>query len=238
MIQNKKRHRTSLNRVAPTGRQAFKGMIQPLMLAGGSSAVTPQMISNQYIEASIATPSENTQQLDLGKTPCPFSYEEAQACQWNPNLEFCKKRGIEKTSPQCNETDIPECPLTQTLKKICSSSPDNEFAGFCSLKKVNGLCVEEYLNQQDLRKQADEAKVAKKKEEDRIIAEELAKRIAEHDAKRRQAGYEDWIQTRGCTFQRADLTPKMISQMNAKGIPLTTTKTPCPYSQFNNSKVS
>jgi hypothetical protein len=149
MIHPKKRFRAVLNRQAPpTGRQAFRGIIQPLMLAGGSSAVTPQILSEQYTYAT-TTVADTTAPSGPGVAGCEMTRDELQLCQWNPNLSFCRKRGLKATDPLCDPKDTAECPLTDTLKKVCSlpgnsTDPLMRYRDFCRLKKIDGMCVDNY----------------------------------------------------------------------------------------------
>jgi hypothetical protein len=161
MIQSKKRSRAVLNRQAPpTGRQAFRGIIQPLMLAGGSSTVSPQILSEQYAVAT-ATVADTTTTKNIGVPGCEMTRDELQLCQWNPNLSFCRKRGLKATDPLCDPKDTAECPLTDTLKKVCSlpgnsTDPLMRYRDFCRLKKIDGMCVDQAKQGIDDKIRADE----------------------------------------------------------------------------------
>ena len=218
MIQKKRRRRAVLNRVAPTtGRQAFRGMIQPLMLAGGASPAVAQSLGEMYANSIVVKPVENTVPTDLGKEPCPMSQLELDWCEWNSNNPWCKKRGTAKGSKECTDTSTgtAECPVTAKLKEVCSSSnKEGKLARFCYGMKIGGQCVDEYVNDQE--NIEDSAELTRKQ--------------------RQQEANDNWVKTRGCSFQRNDLTPQQIEQMRAKGINPITTKTPCTYPEFNNAK--
>lgn len=179
MIQKKRKRRAVLDRVAPTtGRQAFRGMIQPLMLAGGSNPNAAAMIGEVYTNA-ITTQAIVNEQKAMEKQVCPMSYVEAQACQWNNTLPFCKKRNIAADDPQCQSIGSMECPLTDTLKKVCDAGPTDplyRYRDFCRLKKINGQCLEQGMN------------TAPEPEKPEKTPEEKAK----------QEAYDKWVATRQC----------------------------------------
>ena len=223
MIQKKRRRRAVLNRVPPTtGRQAFRGMSQPLMLAGGASPAAAQSMGEMYANSIAVKPIENTVPTEVGKEACPMSALELEICEWRNDYLFCRKKGIAKDSKLCEDSNsyTPECPVTDKIKEVCSGTGNynEELSPFCQLKRVNGMCIDEYI--------------AEKQRNDKTTSDAAAA-----DLKRRQQeAYDNWVKTRGCSFQRNDLTPLQIEQMRAKGINPITTKTPCTYPEFNNAK--
>ena len=223
MIQKKRRRRAVLNRVAPTtGRQAFKGMIQPLMLAGGASPTAAQSMGEMYANSITVKPVENTVPTEPGKEPCPMSELELEICEWRNDYLFCKKKGVAKDSKICEDSDYytPECPLTAKIKELCSGGQnyDENLTPFCQMKRINGMCVDEYLSQKEIN------------DSNTQISDEANRK------QRQQAANDEWIKTRGCSFELNNRTPQQIEQLRAKGINPITTKTPCNYPEFNNAK--
>jgi hypothetical protein len=222
MIQKKRRRRAVLNRVAPTtGRQAFRGMIQPLMLAGGASPAVAQSLGEMYANSIVVKPVENTVPTDVGKEPCPMTEQELEICQWRDDFMFCRKKGIEKNSKLCEDSNYytPECPLTAKIKELCDGTGNynEELSPFCQLKRVNGLCIDEYI--------------AEKERNDQTTSDAAAA-----DLKRRQQEANDnWVKTRGCSFKLNNRTPQQEEQLRAKGINPITTQNPCRFPELNNA---
>jgi len=177
MIQKKRRRRAVLNRVAPTtGRQAFRGMIQPLMLAGGASPTAAQSLGEMYTN-SIAVQPTVAPNVDLGKEPCPISELEARYCEFNNTLSFCKKRSLAANDPQCSSLSSAECPLTDLLKKVCDAKPNDPLAhyrDFCKGLKINGECVETAISEMEI---INEQARDRKKKEAEERQEEINKKV-------------------------------------------------------------
>jgi hypothetical protein len=217
MIQKKRKRRAVLNRVAPsTGRQAFKGMIQPLLLGGGGSQTSPEVISQQYQQATAAvlTPSQPIEKLNI---PCELTPTEKAFCDID-NYSWCEKTILSADDPKCVASTL-KCAPSEKWKELWeSTTPNDEFFPFAAAyldedgirNGVDGKCIEEAIEEK------------RQEKENETIAE----------GKKEQELYENWLKTRGCRFQRADLTQSQIDAMIAKGINPVTTKTPCSYPQF------
>lgn len=252
------------------GRQAFKGIISPLLLAGSGMSATPEMMSAQYVSSTANTLSPDTPVQRLTQM-CPMSGVEGQICDSFPSLSFCAKRKLKESDPSCAtlQSDKPECPFNENIKRICSSSDFNlvnQYGQFCSFKKVNGMCLDEYIEreQEDKERQVDkDAEEARRQQEEldkqRREQEEAAEKQRQEQAqaaeKRRQEEErqkeadriaqqqrqieleKEWVRTRGCKFYDADIPQSMIDMAKARNVDWWTTSTPCQYAKvFQNSK--
>ena len=140
------------------GRQAFKGIISPLILAGSGSsiaAVTPDMVAKQYQNA-MTTSLSTSNEIQQLKQPCPYSSAEAQICDLFPTQTFCKKRSLQVGDPSCTalQTDKPECPMTENFKRVCLSTDYNlysKYGQFCSFKKINNQCMDQLMEEEQLK---------------------------------------------------------------------------------------
>jgi hypothetical protein len=193
------------------GRQLFRGQIAPLILAN-SGGVSPDVYATAYLTATAVDRTEVTPAPvpPANVEPCPFSTDEAYACEnIDSNFSFCKKRSLTKSDSACTQAGNMECDYTDTLKKICTSNPrDPKYAMFCDLKKHNGKCLESFMNEEAIEKEQEEVEEGEK--------------------------VKQWKATRGCQFERADLTIEERTRMTRNGISPVTTKTPCPYKEFEN----
>lgn len=237
MIQQKKKRRTMLTPV--TGRQAFKGIIQPLLLGGGGGAsITPQQISQQYQQAGIALPEGTSGGAAKINFQCEMSSLARQWCNLNPfklDMPWCEAAKLSVDDPKCGSFEQPKCPMTDRLKAHCeerartygANNPDVFCRGRTNLR---GECFEQA---EDREMNEQQEKENKKK----IQAEEDAAAQAIADAKAEQDKINNWKVTRGCKFQKANLTEEQKKKMIAKGINPITTKTPCTYPQFTNAEL-
>jgi hypothetical protein len=215
MIQKKRKRRAVLNRVAPsTGRQAFKGMIQPLLLGNGGSQTSPEVISQQYQQATatVLTPSQPIEKLN---NPCELTPTEKAFCDIYPQFSWCSKTILRADDPKCVASTF-KCAPSKKWKELWESIYVNDASANAYLHEdairygVDGKCIEEAI--EDKRQEEEKETIDKGKKEQEL--------------------YENWLKTRGCRFQRANLTQPQIDAMIAKGINPVTTKTPCSYPQF------
>jgi hypothetical protein len=98
------------------------------------------------------------------------------------------------------------------------------------MTRPNGDCFEKAM------KADEDEERARKEARDKKAADDAAAK-AKADAEAEQAKINNWKVTRGCRFQKADLTQAQMDAMRAKGINPVTTKTPCTYSQFTDSNI-
>jgi hypothetical protein len=131
------------------GRQLFRGQIAPLILAN-SGGVSPDVYAAAYATATEVDRTNVTPAPipPANVEPCPFTAEEADACEnWNDQLPFCKKRRLAKSDPECAAAGNKECPITAMLKEKCADggSESSEYGRFCTLQKQDGMCIEDFL---------------------------------------------------------------------------------------------
>lgn len=241
------------------GRQAFRGIISPLLLGGSGMSATPEMMSAQYVNAVANILSQDNTFQPLTQ-PCPMTGAEGQICDLFPSLPFCAKRRLKESDPQCSalQSDKPECGLTENIKRIClSKDPNllNQYGQFCNFKKVNGLCIDEFMQQEEedigrnrdkdaeekrkqdedaeAKRQADEREAEKRRQEEEKQKE--ADRIAQQQ---RNIELEaEWVRTRGCKFYDANTPQSTIDMAKARNVDWFTTSTPCQYAgAFKNAQ--
>jgi len=263
--------RPKKNQTKLSGRQAFKGIISPLLLAGSGLSATPEMMSAQYVSATTSSIADN-RPIQRITQMCPVSAAEGLICDFFPSLSFCAKRKLKESDPSCAslQTDQPECPLNENIKRICMSTDwnlQNQYAQFCSFKKVNGMCLDEYMEKEkedkerqrdqdsqqarkqqedsDKQRQEQEQAAEKRRQEEEQAAEkrrqEEGRREVEDKIAQQQRQIElekEWIRTRGCKFYDANTPTYMIDMAKARNVDWWTTSIPCQYAKaFQNSKV-
>ena len=226
----------------PIGRQAFKGIISPLLLAGSGMGATPEMMSSQYISSSVNTLSQDMTTPSLIQ-PCPMSVAEGQICDLFPLLPFCAKRKLKETDASCTalQSDKPECPLNENIKRICLSTDFNlynQYGQFCNFKKVNGICLDELLTEESNAKsrdrdrevqnafEAEQEAERKRREEERIKEEEeIGRQQLEIEREK------EWVRTRGCKFYDTSIPQSAIDMAKARNVDWWTTSIPCQYAK-------
>jgi hypothetical protein len=207
------------------GRAAFRGIINPLILAGGKFGQSPDIWASEYVNAEATPVAVQQQKITIVKPPaevCPTSTLLKEYCDYNPSIRFCKKRNLAATDPQCDpyDQDIPHCPLTESVRKYCATANGGDpYARACWGQKINGLCFDQARRRDQDQAQANKD-AADKKAKDDIDAK------AKADAEINQAKINNWKATRGCRFHREDLT-------EADAL----TQTPCRTPAFNDARV-
>jgi hypothetical protein len=146
-----------IKRPAPTplmGRQLFRGQVAPLILAGGSG-VSPNVYAAAYSVATDVITSEATPAAKPFVATCDMTQEEREWCAYWPGLPFCEKMKIPQGDPKCEALSDPslkpKCGMSDKLRRICAAdskafdpkSPDYPWTSFCTLQKVNGLCIDD-----------------------------------------------------------------------------------------------
>ena len=154
------------------GRQLFRGQYAPLILANNSGA-SPDVYAGVYSTATQVDPNTNVPvPVAPGMETCRMSTEEIEWCAYWPDLPFCRKEKIPKGDPQCEILSDPalkpECPMSDLLKKVCLSGPGTAYSGpfyhltdFCTLNKINGMCVDDVGPEQ---KEMEDENIRKQKE--------------------------------------------------------------------------
>lgn len=251
--------RPKKNQTKLTGRQAFKGIISPLLLAGSGLSATPEMMSAQYVSSTANTIAADPV-VQRSVQMCPSSAVEAEICDSFPTLSFCAKRKLKESDPACStlQSDKPECPFNENIKKNCMSTDWNlltQYGQFCSFKKVNGMCLDEFMQneeednirktdqdaaeerrrQEELEKQRQEQEQAAEKRRQEEERQKEQDRIAQQQ---RQIELEkEWVRTRGCKFYDSNTPQSVIDMAKARNVDWFTTSIPCQYGKaFENAQ--
>jgi hypothetical protein len=191
------------------GRQLFRGQYAPLLLAG-SSGVSPDVYSAAYASATEVVPiTGGGAEVAPFVETCDITQEEREWCAYYPGLPFCKKMKIAKGDPQCellsDPSLKPECPMTDKLQRICGNdsrafdpgSPDYDLTSFCHLTKVRGMCIDDFIVEQQ--------------------GEENVKKEEEKQAE------QVWKATRGCNFNNFPLQVGINNSFRQTPCPFGTT---------------
>jgi glucan-binding YG repeat protein len=168
---------------------------------------------------------------------------------------------LKESDPSCAtlQSDKPECPFDENIKRICMSTDwnlQNQYGQFCSFKKVNGMCLNEYMEreQEDKERQVDkDAEEARRQQEEldkqRQEQEQAAEKRRQEEERQKEADRiaqqqrqieleKEWVRTRGCKFYDANIPQSVIDMAKARNVDWWTTSIPCQYAKvFQNSKV-
>jgi len=237
-----------------TGMQAFRGILGPLILAGAGFA-TQAELDNQVEKQNAAQRKEieeRTAAILAGKInpsgkflppvykPCPEPDQDIKDfCRWRPwklgcndlkftfevpgntdptftvqNQSYGSTRGNDAlgNATSCKTIDRPPCPISDKLRQLCDKT--NGTSSWCDGQKQNGLCYDQALAQPAA---DEEMKTA------------LEVRAAGEDRKRKRGLINDWVKTRGCSYEAANVPP---------GVRVPTThKTPCDVPFAKNARI-
>jgi hypothetical protein len=204
------------------GRAAFRGIINPLILAGGKFGQSPDIWASEYVNAVASPVAPSQSPIAIVKPAvetCTLSQIERDWCDFSGNqLPHCRKRMLPASDAACKPSAV-ECPLTDKVRKLCRPGYQGEYVDFCMGISRGGKCYEAVIRQEAEDEQTKKDAADKKAKDD-------TEAKAKADAEINQAKINNWKVTRGCRFHREDLT-------EADAL----TQTPCRTPAFNDARV-
>ena len=202
------------------GRSAFRGVINPLILAGGKYGQSPDIWAAEYANAEPSPVAVQQQKITIvNPAPelCPTSQNLKDWCDQTGNqMGFCKKRTLVASSSECASIQEPECPRSAKLMKEVCNLYNSPYMDFCKGYKINGQCYEEAIKQDE-----EEIRLEKEAQDKRNKEEADAK--AKADAERET----NWKVTRGCRYNNFPLQV---------GVNNSFIQTPCPFGTGDDNK--